>query len=341
MEMFQGMNSTSGWRLAAAAGLMVLCGSQATWAADFQTRCAAPGVVKCVGFDSAAEIEAEGRSIDNNRDGTGVAPEFDSSMAASGSGSLRFTIPDHSSSDTSGQWRAPIGHDFGEGETMYVQWRQRFDRAMLETDYGGTGWKHIIIYPDGSSCADLQVVQGNSWLRGYPSVVMSCGSKSTTYAPGEYPYYPDAPTYLYQASPNDYQCLRKNTNPEDCSLYRPDQWMTFYWEIRIGPSGEDGSYVGAWVAYEGEALKQFEDFPFKWNYSAGKTMSWLQLTPYNTDKDSSLSHPTAYTWYDELIISTQPIEAPSGGVVSSPAPAPAPSADTVPPAPPSNVVIIQ
>jgi hypothetical protein len=36
----------------------------------------------------------------------------------------------------------------------------------------------------------------------------------------------------------------------------------------------------------------------------------LWLLPYNTNKDSSASHPTAYTWYDELIVSTKRIPDP-------------------------------
>ena len=36
----------------------------------------------------------------------------------------------------------------------------------------------------------------------------------------------------------------------------------------------------------------------------------LWLLPHNTNKDSSASHPTAYTWYDELIVSTKRIPDP-------------------------------
>ena len=36
----------------------------------------------------------------------------------------------------------------------------------------------------------------------------------------------------------------------------------------------------------------------------------LWLLPYNTNKDPSASHPTAYTWYDELIVSTKRIPDP-------------------------------
>jgi len=38
----------------------------------------------------------------------------------------------------------------------------------------------------------------------------------------------------------------------------------------------------------------------------------LWLLPYNTGKDRSQEHPTAYTWYDELIIAKQRIPDPGG-----------------------------
>jgi len=41
--------------------------------------------------------------------------------------------------------------------------------------------------------------------------------------------------------------------------------------------------------------------------------------PYNTGKDASQAHPTAYTWYDELIVSKQRIPDPA--VRPSPRPA--------------------
>src|SRR5713101_1958045 len=37
----------------------------------------------------------------------------------------------------------------------------------------------------------------------------------------------------------------------------------------------------------------------------------LTLIAYMTGKHPTINHPAAYTWYDELILSTQPIAAPN------------------------------
>jgi len=37
----------------------------------------------------------------------------------------------------------------------------------------------------------------------------------------------------------------------------------------------------------------------------------VYLTTYMTGKDQGADHPTAFAWYDELIVSTEPIAVPA------------------------------
>src|SRR5215467_3653513 len=77
-----------------------------TGAATFAERCAQPGVVKCVGFDSAADLgDPTGDNYGKNSgimmnagQENPVLPVIDSSQKASGNGSLKFTIPSLSGS---------------------------------------------------------------------------------------------------------------------------------------------------------------------------------------------------------------------------------------------------
>src|SRR5262249_34736760 len=135
---------------------------------DFATRCSALGVVRCVGFDADADIA--GKSGDPTGSIPGAAtPEIDTTVTASGAGSLKFTIPSSSAADTSGSYWANFSDDlsvqFDSGEEFFVQWRQRFASDFLTTEYaGGEGWKQVII-GEGSrpgdpaySCTTLEVV---------------------------------------------------------------------------------------------------------------------------------------------------------------------------------------
>src|SRR5689334_15700758 len=70
----------------------------ATTDVDFAKRCADPGVVKCVNFDSPADIA--GRWTNNSGLTIGASTAvIDPSVKASGGGSLLFTIPSQSWGD--------------------------------------------------------------------------------------------------------------------------------------------------------------------------------------------------------------------------------------------------
>ncbi len=292
---------------------------------DFQARCGASGVTLCVGFDDASTA-VPNATLFKAGDGRFLG-SIDTSVKASGGGSLRFEIPSNSGQNSSGYWLGDLGASFGQNSHFYVQWRQRLSRTLLETRFdGGSGWKQIILHRDGPSCANVQVVILNGSQRGVPTGYSHCGDPDYafryTLANGD--------TQLQQG---DFNCLRRSLRPEDCAEYRADEWLTFYLDVEVGAFGQPNSRVQAYIAYEGAPLQKFIDmqnYTFAFDRSASDTFRKIQLTPYHTGKNSAQAHPTAFIWYDEVIVSRQPIAAPS----STSAP---PLADDVPPAPPQNV----
>ena len=50
--------------------------------------------------------------------------------------------------------------------------------------------------------------------------------------------------------------------------------------------------------------------PQRWGRRSDQRYGKIWLLPYNTGKDPAQVHPTAYTWYDELIISRNKIADP-------------------------------
>jgi len=94
--------------------------------------------------------------------------------------------------------------------------------------------------------------------------------------------------------------------------------MTFQVHLKIGPRVNDefvDSRVQLWIAREGQPGQ----LPIDWgpyNLTAGEPQSnqkfeKIWLLPYNTNKDPTVSYPVAYTWYDNLIVSTQLISMSS------------------------------
>jgi hypothetical protein len=93
--------------------------------------------------------------------------------------------------------------------------------------------------------------------------------------------------------------------------------------VKTGPrigSELTGSYVKLWIARQGQPSELVIDWG-PYNLSAGTDERYgkIWLLPYHTYKDPSQSHPVAYTWYDELIISRSRVPDPNDSPVTAPA----------------------
>jgi hypothetical protein len=320
-----------------------------------------------VSFDNQSDIT--GTYGDNHGILTGNAiPVLDSTVSASGTSSLKFTIPSNSGANSSGSYFTNFSSDlskqFGQNSEFYIQWRQRFSPEFISTFYqGGGGWKQSILGTGDkpgcsssqsasnlcySSCTALETVTQNTNQKGFAQMYNSC-TGSTSHGPydGFYERYGTYDFKLQNARPSPY-CLysQGQTNPKtyfppagNCFGYFANEWMTFQVHIKTGPRVNDeftNSFVQLWIARE----NQPSELVINWgpyNLSAGPSSDNQQfgkvwLLPYNTGKDPNQSYPTAYTWYDELIISTSKIPDPasgSGGTVNTTTPPAAPTALTL------------
>jgi hypothetical protein len=275
----------------------------------------------CKGFDNPSDfVPAAWPNPGLYPAGDGVfRGTLDTSVKASGGGSLRFAIPGGTGANSAGQWRQSFGQNFGPGQTFYVQFRQRFSPEMFTADFGGGGWKQVIFHDSKASCANVEITTNNGAYRGFPQMYTACGQGLIEYTSQnqgvilEYtqPYPPGSPG----TSGVDYYCqynlLSGPRTNNRCAWYNSNEWMTFYYEITIGNWGQPNSIIRGYVGFEGQPLKAFIN---RTGYTINQDASdyffnYLTLLPYDTGKDGR-QHPTAYTWYDELIISTQPIAAP-------------------------------
>lgn len=344
--------------IALAACLAPAAAAAATPEEDFAARCAATGVVKCVGFDDAATIQGPTDYTGDPApfglvDDGDVTPRIDGA-AASGGGSLLFTIPSNSGSSF-GAYFTNFSDDFsvqfGVGDDFYVQWRQRFSPELLDTiyyeDYAAGdvqgGWKQVIIGEGDRaatniySCTDLEIVVNDGMQRGFAQMYHSCGAKDGQYEGLAEPF--GDYDFLLQNALRDPACSYHNPTSPPCVGYVPDRWMTFQVHVHVGtPYDNDGEYkhdstIQLWIADEGApstlviderpmdpacAAQQTSQPGCQTGYDlfndnpAVRKYGQVWLLPYMTRKDPAQPHPTAYTWYDELIVSRQPIADPMG-----------------------------
>jgi hypothetical protein len=316
---------------------------------DFATRCAATGVVKCVGFDSPSEVAGGYGDPSGILSGPVTAPTLDTTMSASGASSLKFTIPANTVGGGAGTYFTNFSNDlsvqFGENSEFFIQWRQRFSPEFIF----GAGWKQAIIGTGDktgcsasnsancySSCTALEVVAQNTYARGFVQLYNSCtGSASHG------PYDPFVVPYgsfdfkLQNARPSPY-CLYSQASggyfppAGNCFGYFPNEWMTFQISIKTGSRVNNeftNSFIKLWVARAGQASELVFDFG-PYNLTAGsldenQLFGKIWLLPYS---GSDPFENASSTWYDELIISRSKI--PDPGISSS---------DTTPPAAPTNL----
>lgn len=315
---------------------------------DFAARCTAPGVLRCFGFDSSADFPDADPGAGHNRcwgcnygigpnGNVATIPTLDTSVKASGAGSMLFTINSNTGSGGAGNWFTNFTPDlqgFGQGQTFFIQWRQRFDPNYVNYDFRGSAGKKLVIIgavdkPTCStknantvdcpaSCTDIEVVptaedagSRNDIVTVYNSCVRFAGFE-----------YNDGHQVTKQnAIPN---CYYPNFFVPPCVRIWPNEWMTFKVQISIGTWNQRNSTFRMWVGREGQPLVKIIDFspqsgrPWTaFRNDASHLYGKVWLLPYATGKDSTETHPTAFTWYDDLIISTQDIADPGGTIPQS------------------------
>ncbi len=290
---------------------------------DFQARCAAPGVIACEGWDNPSEfVAATGgggyanglyAGDDGNLHGT-----MDTTNKVSGAGSLMFTIDQPATPGVTGFWRENFGPlanltSFGDNSTLYMQFRWRVDPPMLTFDWSTVsdeGWKVFIAYGPipGPSCTGAQFVQENTYQRNVATAYTSCGAPGLETNNG-------VPPYLLEQG--DYNCPYNSnggyTSNPNCFAYLSNTWMTEYWIVQTGTYGTPSTHFTAYIAADGQPLKMWLDLPnFSFNDgpAASDALESILLGPYMSGANGSKPNPTAHMWFDELIISTQPIAAP-------------------------------
>ena len=172
--------------------VLILCLSNACYAADFATRCSEPGVVKCVGFDQPQEIEGGWGDNHGSLSTTSDSPAIDTTVTASGQGALKFTTHWNSSSmggDYFTNFSEDLSVQFDSGSRFYVQFRQRFSGTFLDTDFAPyASWKQMIVgtgdMPNcetyggapnrcSTSCSPIEVVLTNNANGGFPVMYRS------------------------------------------------------------------------------------------------------------------------------------------------------------------------
>jgi hypothetical protein len=290
----------------------------------------------------------------------------DTSQSADGASSLRFTIASQTGSDVAGAWFTnftdDLSYQVGPGQEVFVQWRQRFSPEYLSTQYAGTGgglangWKLADISAGDlatcnpsantssatcpTTCWDFETVIQDTNQINAPQMYTNCS--------GPYPYTPLSGYTSNVTVQNAVGCTYPNYPSPPCVKFVANEWMTFQVHIKVGQWDQWNSTIQLWVARDGQPSQLVIDCspsasnPCNNGMNNAASNGWylhnsnptyklgkVWLLPYHTNKDSSQVTSTAYTWYDDLIISKSQIPDPTPGGATQ----------TVRPNPPTDVAV--
>jgi len=331
-----------------------LCLADVTSDADFAARIADSGVVYYNSFDSKGTL-AGGDDVEEDENifsGSNGYPGIDSSVYVSGdgsnNGSLRFDLMSECEANCAGSFEittSPI--EFGEGDTFWFSFAHRISPEMLSYigTYWDSSWKQAYWYDGpGSACTTLGIVLSRREAGpNIPAMYTQCGARhvvtqlhnesDVTDPQNRFGYYsnqtngPNDGYYMvHQSNSNSagYNCRYGDLGDvgtgdgEGCWYYPTNTWVHYIFKVKIGHFGKEDSHIQGWVATGGNAPEQFinvEQFEFNYNTDNTNALDYFYLGNYMTGLTPVATPGTAYSWYDELIISTRPIPAPGQTVI--------------------------
>ena len=301
-------------------------------------RCAGKRVLVCEGFESMEKFMPAQWPASGLYPGSCPTCTFrDTEVKASGKSSLRMDLIGKGGPRPAGNWAQHFGKAFGPGSTFYVSYSFRVDKNWLvDWDVLLGSWPKLSIIHNwaGGTCAMEEITVSD--LRGSraPTMYGECGGTSfTTNLDGVTPNPKTNPPYLIQQGKRDpspttgYECHNYDPKPGPpytghCFYFEADVWYTLYWKIHVGDWSKPNSSVEGYIGPSDGQLKKFIN-ALKWTLNSNNPpdngFDAITLTQFMTNA-KLVTHPTAYVWYDDLIVSPEPIPPPSGVTPASQVP---------------------
>lgn len=283
--------------------------------ADFAAACAEADVILCRDFDTLppdAWQGNEGIFVNGYGNGCPDSSDWPSNCPVVEDGRLKFTFASNSGASAAGQYFVKFPEaEALPGDSLYVRWEQEFDSPFLnEASKAGDGFK-VAQFGDAdqTSCASNEIVISNVNNRGFPIAYHACGRYEgfdtlvgrDSQGNGIWDYQPGGPK----------QCLlavgqSPETASDDCFKFAPNETFVFEVAIDLNPDPTQPSRFRMWLTRDSRPRELVIDYSrVLVDAIEGYGSVWLQ--PYNTGKQSSIAHPEAHTWVNNLLIARRVI----------------------------------
>jgi hypothetical protein len=209
-----------------------------------------------------------------------------------GEGALQMDFLSESNAGASGQYWVHFPETIDLGETVHIQWRQRFNSGFVETQFkrhdngGNTAPKLIIVSRTTSSCQNVEVaVTSTTGAVKVPTMYNNCN------------FFTQIPRIVSWPYPIETWVTFNLTLTKPTSGYKSGRFVYYDTHVVL-QARPDGGEVVTIV----DAIQPMRAMDLPWDAAF--------FTPYITKKDPAQIHPTASVWIDEVIISKDPIAFP-------------------------------
>jgi hypothetical protein len=275
---------------------------------SFTQKCTQAGVLKCHKFTDQASVNAVYQQSYAKK-----AALYDTNMAAA-----KLFIPSESAADTSGTFlfNHPVVQKGVSGNDQYwMQYRVYIPQDFLDYKFPETSWKVFVAY-HAASCSGDEFTQTNGYLRGFPQYYETCGANSVNEVS------PNGVVGQYDLQPGgDTACLYSTASVSNkpCFRYKGNTWTTYTVHLDLTARKAE-----VWAQNDGEALVKIID----WKLTTTEKVSSIYFGPYMTRKDATKVHPEFNMYYQNIIISKNPISMGGGSVSTVPSNVPLTSSQT-------------
>jgi hypothetical protein len=275
---------------------------------SFTQKCTQAGVLKCYKFTDQASVDAVYQLASAKK-----AAVYDSAQAAA-----KLFIPSQSGANTSGTFlfnHPVVEHGVPGNDQYWMQYRVYIPQDFLDYKFPETSWKVFVAY-HAASCGGDEFTQTNGYLRGFPQFYETCGANAVN------ELNPGGVAGQFDLQPGgDTACLynKSSTSIKPCFKYKGNTWTTFTVHLDLTARKAE-----VWAQHDGEAVVKIID----WKLTTTKKVSSIYFGPYMTRKDETKVHPEFNMYYQNIIISKNPISMGGGSISKLPSNVPLTSSQT-------------
>lgn len=215
-----------------------------------------------------------------------------------GEHAIRLELGSRCGPNSAGTFRFDFPRQTGQ---LWLQYRIKIDQGLLEQGraFDLPAPKIFVLWDGAASCTEHEFAHSDSYWRGFPQFYESCGATSLTeqLPPWDGDLQPGGETRCHYQAPAERDDAR-------CLFFR-EEWATYTFYFDFDGANHGGvAWVDAWTHYDDEdrAVHMLSK-----DLARIRMAEHIYFGPYMTNKSNQIEHPEWSFWYQDILITTEPL----------------------------------